>query len=138
MSGVANAAGVSVYAFFQNAGFQGMYNRSYRAIRRMRGIDEKRSPLDFMCKDELAYNLFRLSLTEGRIKKEGTRGQSALENVAQDVGRKVRHTVIEETGVRPENMPVGPDIRLVRGGLKQAAREFKSLDKPKKTQKPKS
>lgn len=137
LSGVANSAGVTVYAFFQNAGIEGMYNRGNRALKRMRGIEENRSILDFMCKDELAYNLYRLTLTEGRIKRDGVRGQNALEYVAKDIGRKVRQDVIEETGVFPEHMPVGQDIKLVRGGLKQAAREFKSLDKPRKALKSK-
>ena len=105
LSGVANSAGVQVYEFFKNAGYRGMYNMNYKRLKEKKGVfDPKRSLLDFMGRDELAHNLFRLSLTEGRIKKEGTRGQWALEQVAEEVGRRVRRTVIEETGVRPEDL----------------------------------
>ena len=131
LSGVANSAGVTVYAFFQNAGIRGMYQRDISRLKEIKGVPSARSLLDFMGKDELAYNLFRLSLTEGRIRHEGTRGQGPLEYVAEDVGRKVRKTVIQETGVRPEDMPIGQDIRLVKGGLKKAHKEFRALDKPK-------
>jgi DNA-damage-inducible protein D len=131
LSGVAKSAGVNVYAFFQNAGIRGMYQRDTNTLKRMRNVPSARSLLDFMCKDELAYNLFRLSLTEGRIKRDGTRGQHQLEYVAEDVGRKVRKSVIDETGNRPEDLPVGQDIRLVQGSIKRAAREMKSLDKSK-------
>ena len=135
LSGVANSAGVQVYEFFKNAGYRGMYNMNYKRLKEKKGVlDPKRSLLDFMGRDELAHNLFRLSLTEGRIKKEGTRGQWALEQVAEEVGRRVRRTVIEETGVRPEDLPVTEDIKKVRSGIKQAHKEMKRIDsvKPKK------
>lgn len=117
LSGVAKQAGVEAYELFRNSGYRGMYNMNYRRLKEKKGlVDLKRSLLDFMGKDELAHNLFRLSVTEGRIKKEGTRGQWALEHVAEEVGRRVRKTVIEETGVRPEDLPIAEDIKQVRSG----------------------
>jgi DNA-damage-inducible protein D len=104
LSGVAKQAGVQVYEFFRNAGYRGMYNMNYSTLRERKGLtDPKRSLLDFMGKDEFAANLFRLTLTEGRIKRDGTRGQGPLEIVAEQVGRRVRQTVIDETGVSPED-----------------------------------
>jgi DNA-damage-inducible protein D len=129
LSGVAKQAGVEVYEFFKNAGYRGMYNMNYARLKEQKGLrDPKRSLLDFMGKDELAHNLFRLSLTEGRIKKEGSRGQWQLEQVAEDVGRRVRRTVIEETGVHPENLPIAEDIKKVRSGIKKAHTEMKKID----------
>jgi hypothetical protein len=81
-----------------------------------------------MKKDELAGNLFRLSLTEGRIKKDNVRGQKNLENVAEQVGRRVRQTLIEETGIKPETLPIGPDIRIVRRGLRRVDEGFADID----------
>jgi DNA-damage-inducible protein D len=132
LSGVAKGAGVTTYAFFQNAGYRGMYNMDYKTLKSHKGIDQGRSLLDFMRKDELAANLFRLSLTEGRIKRDGIRGQYPLEAVAEQVGIRVRTTMIEETGVRPENIPIAEDIALVKRGLKRAHKEMKKIDGAKR------
>jgi len=122
-------AGVEFYDRFQNAGYRGMYNMDLAELKLLKGIpDMRRSLLDFMNKDELAGNLFRLTLTEGRIKKDNIRGQAALESVAHQVGQRVRQTIIEETGVRPETLPIGPDIRTVRRGLRSANKGFVDID----------
>jgi DNA-damage-inducible protein D len=122
-------AGVEFYDRFQNAGYRGMYNMDLADLKLLKGIpDLKRSLLDFMKKDELAGNLFRLSLTEGRIKKDNVRGQRALESVAEQVGRRVRQTIIEETGVRPETLPIGPDIREVKRAVRSANKGFSDTD----------
>jgi DNA-damage-inducible protein D len=104
----------------------------YKTLKSHKGIDQGRSLLDFMRKDELAANLFRLSLTEGRIKRDGIRGQYPLEAVAEQIGIRVRTTMIEETGVRPENIPIAEDIALVKRGLKRAHKEMIKIDGAKR------
>jgi DNA-damage-inducible protein D len=122
-------AGVEFFDRFQNAGYRGMYNMDLTELKLLKGIpDMRRSLLDFMKKDELAGNLFRLTLTEGRIKKDNVRGQLALEKVAEQVGRRVRQTIIDETGIKPETLPIGPDIREVRKGVRNANRGFRDID----------
>jgi DNA-damage-inducible protein D len=132
LSGVVNAAGVEVFAFFQSAGYRGMYNMSLKRLRDMKGIPQNRSPLDFMGREELAANLFRITQTEAKIKNEGLRGQQPLEQAAFDVGRKVRKTMQELSGTLPENLPPSADIKVVRKGLKETHKGFKRLDKPDK------
>jgi DNA-damage-inducible protein D len=125
----AGAAGVEFFDRFQNAGYRGMYNMNYADLKRVKKIpDVRRSLLDFMGKEELAGNLFRLTLTEGRIKKDGIRGQSALEDVAHQVGRRVRKAMIEETGKAPESLPISTDIKTVKRSLKSTNRGFGGLD----------
>jgi len=123
-------SGVENYARFSVAGYVGMYEMDYPAIRKLRNVSDKprRSMLDFMGKDELAGNLFRLALTEGRIKKEATRGQVPLERVAKEVGKRVRQTMHDETGLYPEDLPAAQDILEIRKGLKRAGKEFLPLD----------
>lgn len=134
LGGVAKSAGVvsERYGLFQNAGYRGMYNMDYARLRAYKGVDASRSLLDFMGKQELAANLFRITETEAKIRKEGVRGQFALETAAEGVGRRVRNTMIETSGTYPEQLPITDDIRTVRSGLKKAHREFKKIDKPKK------
>jgi DNA-damage-inducible protein D len=122
-------AGVDRFDFFKSAGYLGMYDMPYQDLRRMRGVaGTKRSVLDFMGKDELAANLFRQSLTEGRLRKDRVRGQYEAERVAEQVGRTVRETMIEQTGIPPEQLPTAQDIRIVRRGLKKGTGEFGPLD----------
>ncbi len=131
LSGVAHAAGVEVYGFFQNAGYRGMYNMDMSRLKRFKQIDTDRSMLDFMGKQELAANLFRITQTEAKIKNEQVRGQNALEFAAHEVGRKVRDTMIQTSGTRPENLPIAEDIKVVKKSLKSARKEFEKIDKNK-------
>lgn len=133
LSGTVNKAGVENYAFFQGAGYRGMYNMSISKLRAIRQIETNRSPLDFMGSDELAANLFRLTQTELKIRTQNIQGQKRLENVAENVGRKVRETMIEISGITPETLSKEKDIKEVKKDLKKAGREMKALDKkPKK------
>jgi DNA-damage-inducible protein D len=130
LAGVAKMAGVEYYAFFQNEGYRGMYNMSLGNLKGYKGVDQSDCLLDFMGKEELAANLFRITQTEARIKTERVRGQDALETTAFEVGRKVRRTMDEISGTRPENLPIAEDIRLVQRGLKRTQREFAKIDNP--------
>jgi DNA-damage-inducible protein D len=129
LSGVAYSSGVVQYGFFQNAGYRGMYNMDYARLKRYKQIDGERSLLDFMGKQELAANLFRITQTEAKIKNENVRGQRALENAAHDVGAKVRSTMIQTSGTKPEHLPTADDIKIVKRSLKSAHKTFKKLDK---------
>jgi DNA-damage-inducible protein D len=105
LSGTAKMSGVTDYALFQNSGYRGLYNMDLWQIRRRKGVPDGRSPLDFMGKTELAANLFRVTQTEEKIRAERIRGQQPLQRAAEDVGRKVRRTMMEISGKRPEDLP---------------------------------
>lgn len=135
LAGTANAAGVERdrWGLFQNAGYRGLYNMDLYKLRQHKGIPSNRSPLDFMGKTELAANLFRVTQTEEKIRAEMIRGQTALENAAYVVGRKVRKTMEEISGKRPEDLPAAPDIRTVQKKLKTSHREIRKIDGGKKS-----
>lgn len=130
LSSTAHAAGVENYAFFQNAGYRGMYNMDISQIRLRKGVPAARSPLDFMGKTELAANLFRVTQTEEKIRADRIRGQPALESTARAVGKKVRQTMIDISGRPPESLPPAADIKEVQKNLKTSHREIKKLDAP--------
>lgn len=134
LAGVAKKAGVVEYAYFQNAGYRGMYNMNLSQLKDAKGLggDSRRSLLDFMGKRELAGNLFRITETEAKMKSERIVGQKPAENAAFAVGRKVRQMMIENTGTLPELLPLQGDLNEIKKGLKAAHREFTRLDKPKK------
>lgn len=129
LSGVAKGTGVVNYAWFQNAGYRGLYNMDYSLLKRLKGVPEGRSLLDFMGKEELAANLFRITQTEAKLRNGNARGQYPAERVAEHVGRKVRQTMLELSGTSPESLPLAEDLRTVKSGLKKTHREFGKLDR---------
>lgn len=131
LAGVAKVAGVDNYAFFQNAGYRGLYNMNLRDIRRRKSVPTNRSPLDFMGKTELAANLFRTTQTEEKIRSDRIRGQRALEGTAERVGQEVRQAMYRISAKRPENLPPAEDIVDVKRRLKNTHTGMRKLDKPK-------
>jgi DNA-damage-inducible protein D len=132
LSGIAFEQGIVNYSLFQNSGYRGMYNMNLSQLKKLKGLKEKefkRSLLDFMGKEELAANLFRVTQTESKIKNENVRGQRALENTAELVGKKVRKTMIEISNTRPEDLPIGEDIKIVEKHLKDTNKKLKQIDK---------
>jgi DNA-damage-inducible protein D len=127
LNSVAYKAGVENYGYFQNAGYRGMYNQNMNHLNSVREIESNRSLLDFMGKDELAANLFRITQTELKIKNEKVLGQSPLENAAENVGRQVRKAMIEISNIAPENLPKHEDIKEVKKGLKEKSKILKKI-----------
>jgi DNA-damage-inducible protein D len=97
-------------------------------LRKRKGVVAKRTLLDFMGKEELAANLFRITQTEAKIRNERVKGQKNLEETAENVGRKVRKTMQEISGTNPESLPISQDIKQVRTGLKSTHRQLKKID----------
>lgn len=131
LSGVANTHGVTSYPLFQNAGYRGLYNMDLWRLKQIKGMGNiERSLLDFMGKDELAANLFRITQTETKIKNEAIQGQDRLESAAESVGAEVRQAMIKISGTRPEDLPLAEDLRVVKSELKRTQRKFHKLDTP--------
>ena len=131
LSGVVNKAGVSNsgYALFQNAGYRGLYNMNLSVLKNYKGMAKTgRSLLDFMGKTELAANLFRITQTELKMENEAIYGQRNSEIAAESVGKKVRKTMLEISGVKPENMKLSEDIRKVKTSLKSTHKGLKKID----------
>ncbi|MGD9866721.1 MAG: BRO family protein [Hyphomicrobiales bacterium] len=128
LSSTVHVHGVQNYAFFQNAGYRGMYNMDFNQLKARKGVPAGRTMLDFMGKTELAANLFRITQTEEKIRNEDIRGQRPLERAHESVGREVRSTMHRISGTLPENLPLAEDIKKVRSGLKRTNKEFAKID----------
>lgn len=132
LGAVAKKAGVHQYALFQNAGYRGLYNMNISALKERKNIPKGRTPLDFMGKEELAANLFRVTQTEAKMRNNEVRGQSQSERAAYEVGQKVRSAMHEISGSTPENLPPSEDIRKVKSAIKSSQKSFAKIDKSKK------
>jgi len=127
LSRTASKAGVEDFARFQNAGYRGLYNMNLSELKELKSVPKNRSPLDFMGKDELAANLFRITQTDAKIRSDGVNGQRQLEGTAQKVGKTVRETMHKISGQRPENLPGREDIRKLKQGIKGASSIIKEM-----------
>lgn len=128
LGSVAGKHGVINWPLFQNAGYRGMYNMNLNELKRYKQMrDEKRTLLDFMGKEELAANLFRITQTEAKIKNEDVHGQSNLEVAAETVGKVIRQTIIDISQTPPEDLKLAEDIKKVRSRLKNTNRHLKQL-----------
>ena len=117
--------GIENYAFFQNKGYLGLYNMNLNDLIKLKGIPNKRSLLDFIGREELAANLFRITQTESKIKRENITGQKKLENTHYSVGKSVRKTIEENKGIMPEDLPAERDIKKVRSDVKSTQKALK-------------
>lgn len=132
LSSVAKQAGVSNYAYFQDAGYRGLYNMNSWQLKNRRGLDKKANLADFMGRTELAANLFRVTQTEERIKNRNVTGQRGLEQTHFEVGREVRGIVQKNVGASPENLKQEKKLPEVKKEMKKGYRNMLKEDKKKK------
>ncbi len=133
LSATAKLAGVESYALFRNAGYRGLYNMHLWKLKEYKRMPkEGKTLLDYMGKEELAANLFRITQTEAKINRENISGQKPLEAAAYNVGRQVRNTMINISTHKPEDLRLTKPIDEVRKNVRMTGKKLKELDKPKK------
>lgn len=123
LNSAASSAGVTNFAIFTDSGYRGLYNMSGALAASRRGVEPGKL-LDRMGKAELSANLFRATMTEARLKREGVKSETLANHVHNSVGKEVREMVIKNTGVAPENLPIERPINEVGKALKQANKQL--------------
>lgn len=118
------------YAKFQNAGYLGMYNMASWQLEKRRGV-KKGKLMEYMGREELAANLFRITQTEARIKNKGVTGQGNLEQTHYQVGKEVRDIVVKNGGEKPENLIQEKQLSDVKKEIKQGHKKMLNEDKKK-------
>jgi DNA-damage-inducible protein D len=94
------------YAIFQNRGYQGLYGGlSVADIHYKKQLGEKDKILDFMGSEEMIANLFRISQTQSKIKRENMKSKELASYAHFTVGKEVREAIMRLGGVMPENLP---------------------------------
>lgn len=105
----AKKAGVKDFDKFHNAGYKGLYNGETAAdIAKRKKLRYREDILDNMGSDELAANLFRISLANQKLNNEKIKGEKNSCNAHFEVGKAVRDTIYKVGGTLPENLPT-PD-----------------------------
>ena len=116
------------YAEFQNAGYMGLYGGlTVNDIHERKKLKSNEKILDFMGSTELIANLFRISQTEEKLKKDKIHNCSKATSTHYEVGAKVRKAIEDIGGTMPEDLPT-PEK-----SIKQVEREQLKRLKDKKT-----
>ena len=102
----AKKAGVKNFDKFHNSGYKGLYNgETADDIAKRKGLRYREDILDNMGSEELAANLFRITQTESRLKKDNIKTEKEANSTHYEVGKKVRKAIADIGGTMPENLP---------------------------------
>lgn len=102
----AKDAGVANFGKFNNYGYKGLYNgETAKQIAKRKSIDEHEDILDYMGSEELGANLFRITQTEAKLKKDNVDNEDDACLTHYNVGKTVRKAIEELGGNMPETLP---------------------------------
>ena len=102
----AKNAGVKNFDKFHNAGYKGLYNgETANDIAKRKGLRYREEILDNMGTDELIANLFRISQTEQRLKKDNIQTEGEACKTHNKIGKIVRNAIKQAGGTMPEELP---------------------------------
>lgn len=102
----ARDAGVKNFDKFHNAGYKGLYNgETADDIAKRKKLRYREDILDNMGSEELIANLFRISQTEQKLKRENISTESEANKTHYEVGNKIRNTIKELGSTMPEDLP---------------------------------
>ena len=94
------------YAEFQNSGYMGLYGGlTVDDIHKKKNLGENEKILDFMGSEELAANLFRITQTEAKLKRENIKTKQKANQTHYTVGTTVRKAIKDIGGTMPEDLP---------------------------------
>lgn len=94
------------FAIFQNAGYMGLYGGlDVEDIHKRKELEVGQKILDYMGSTELIANLFRISQTEEKLRKDKIQGAELATSVHYNVGKEVRTAIEKIGGTMPEDLP---------------------------------
>ena len=98
--------GVKNFDKFHNAGYRGLYNgESADDIAKRKGLRYREDILDNMGSVELAANLFRISQTESKLKRDNVTGEKYANETHYNIGKNIREVIAKNGGTMPEDLP---------------------------------
>ena len=94
------------FAIIQNAGYMGLYGGlDVDDIHAKKELKVGQKILDYMGSTELIANLFRISQTEEKLRKDNIHGAEKATATHYAVGREVRTAIEKIGGTMPEDLP---------------------------------
>ena len=102
----ARNAGVKNFDKFHNSGYKGLYNgETADDIAKRKGLRYREDILDNMGSEELAANLFRITQTESKLKRDNISTEKEANKTHYNIGKNIREVIAKNGGTMPENLP---------------------------------
>lgn len=102
----AKSCGVKNFDKFHNAGYRGLYNgETANDIAKRKKLRYREDILDNMGSEELAANLFRITQTESKLKKDNIYGEEEANQTHYNIGKNIREVIAKNGGTMPEKLP---------------------------------
>ena len=102
----AKNAGVKNFDKFHNSGYKGLYGgETADDIAKRKGLRYREDILDNMGSDELIANLFRISQTEQKLKRDKINTESKANITHYNIGKNIREVIAKNGGAMPEDLP---------------------------------
>ena len=102
----AKKAGVKNFDKFHNSGYKGLYNgETADDIAKRKGLRYREDIIDNMGSEELAANLFRITQTESRLKKDNIDSEKEANKTHYNIGKNIREVIAKNGGTMPEDLP---------------------------------
>ena len=101
----AKKAGVKNFDNFHNAGYKGLYGgETANDIAKRKGLRYREDILDNMGSVELAANLFRITQTDEKLKKDNIKGENNANKTHYKIGKNIREVIIKNGATLPEKL----------------------------------
>ena len=118
----AKNAGVKNFDRFHNSGYKGLYNgETADDIAKRKGLRYREDILDNMGSDELIANLFRISQTEQKLKRDNIQTEKEANKTHYNIGKNIREVIAKNGGTMSEELPTP------KKSLKQLEKENKKM-----------
>ena len=102
----AKNADVKNFDKFHNSGYKGLYNgETADDIAKRKGLRYREDILDNMGSEELAANLFRITQTESKLKKDNISTEKEANITHYNIGKNIREVIAKNGGTMPEELP---------------------------------
>ena len=102
----AKNAGVKNFDKFHNSGYKGLYNgETADDIAKRKGLRYREDILDNMGSEELAANLFRITQTESKLKRDNISTEKEANRTHYNIGKNIRDVIAKNGGTMPEDLP---------------------------------
>ena len=121
---VAKKSNVKNFDQFHNAGYKGLYNgETANDIAKRKNLRYREDILDNMGSEELAANLFRITQTESKLKRDNVSSEKDANVTHYNIGKNIREVIAKNGGTMPECLPTP------KKSLKELEKERKYQDK---------
>lgn len=119
----AKQCGVKNFDKFHNSGYRGLYNgETANDIAKRKNLRYREDILDNMGSEELAANLFRITQTEAKLKRDNISSEETANQTHYNIGKNIREVIIKNGGTMPEKLPTP------KKSLKELEKEKKLLE----------